>query len=234
MMQMTSKRANRWLNAALARIERLADAGDKDAMCLRDPGYTMEVFNKPARGEYDEDVMFVVFAGWEDVRAFSRVIGPRFDRRASETDDCPNLDNRIQSGFSDEYTSCGDCCACIRTSPDSYCWQPDFVVGDGWISCRDCVENAPQSAIDEYKNTTRAIPDWIDLDGWVQIEPSYQTGMHAGMTDDPSGESAKLEAAGIDWLITAQPSQFYADWSIWVEEENEAATYAALGVQQAA
>ena len=41
-------------------------------------------------------------------------------------------------GFSDEYTFCYDCGNIIRTSPDSYHWQPNFYVGDGFIACNRC------------------------------------------------------------------------------------------------
>jgi hypothetical protein len=43
--------------------------------------------------------------------------------------------------YSDEYTTCDDCSHVIRTSPDSYHWQPDYYVGDGFIVCGDCFKN---------------------------------------------------------------------------------------------
>ena len=61
-------------------------------------------------------------------------------------DDTPELLGNLleQLGFSlewsDEWTTCSDCGALVRTEPDSYSWRPSYVMGEGEgeILCLKC------------------------------------------------------------------------------------------------
>lgn len=42
--------------------------------------------------------------------------------------------------WSDEWTTCEDCNKAFRTQPDSYCWEPAGVIGDGTCLCNQCIK----------------------------------------------------------------------------------------------
>jgi hypothetical protein len=99
-------------------------------------------------------------------------------------------------GFSDEYTTCSDCENVIRTSPDSYSWQPDYFIGDGYIACNKCFNDNPdyqeayiEEKINNPKNAINGLISEEQLEelGFVKFnaEESYESGWYQGQTDDP-------------------------------------------------
>lgn len=90
-------------------------------------------------------------------------------------------------GFSDEYTTCCDCGNVIRTSPDSYGWQPDYYVGDGFIACKECFDNTPnyqEAYIEErINNPQNAVNGLLDKDqieelGFVEVDEDFENGWY--------------------------------------------------------
>lgn len=48
----------------------------------------------------------------------------------------------VEIEWCDSVTSCGDCGRCIQTQPDHHGWRPKFVVGDGYITCLQCMDDS--------------------------------------------------------------------------------------------
>src|SRR5690606_1381543 len=80
-----------------------------------------------------EENTYIIMDSWDDVNKLSDIVREVLDIQ----DEKFYLDDvlGVEVVFSDEYTTCSDCHSVIRTSPDSYSWQPDFMVGDGFIAC---------------------------------------------------------------------------------------------------
>lgn len=128
-------------------------------------------------------------------------------------------------GFSDEYTTCSDCGKIIRTSPDCYQWEPDYIITDGEILCCECVKSEGESLLDEYiNNTHKALPDILESaakeSGWFKLPIEYENGWHPGQDDDPKKIAAPLIDAGIDFLYWYDNSQFYITFGLYVLAEN--------------
>ena len=47
----------------------------------------------------------------------------------------------IECEWSDEWVTCGDCGALVRTQSDSHSWHPHYIVKDGELICYDCDEH---------------------------------------------------------------------------------------------
>jgi hypothetical protein len=83
------------------------------------PGYAEPGYDEPKRG--------VLLANWNH---FARDIDRVLERMGFAIE------------WEDEWSTCSDCYKVFRTSPDSMCWTPSYVMGDGEIWCKEC---APKS-----------------------------------------------------------------------------------------
>lgn len=216
-MQLSIKRQECWVRGLLARIE------------ARNVGKTWsEQITEPTYATNEDGEPFLIVESWEQVRELAALAGIK-----SRDENYPDLDNRVNYGFSDEYTTCSHCGKLIRTSPDSYYWQPDFLVGDGEISCADCLESDAEGVIEQVKNTDTPLPPSIDASayGWVRLnDESCESGFFPGQNDNPKTFKRALENAGIDYLFRIdEPSQFYTRWSVWVPEDSVEVARKALG-----
>lgn len=92
--------------------------------------------------------------------------------------------------WSDEWSTCNKCGKAVRRCPNSYDWQPSYIIQHGDLLCLDCVnpdeyyesiENRPDvSASNEF--THRYNPE---DHGYVKVnEDHYINGLH-GQNDDP-------------------------------------------------
>ena len=96
-------------------------------------------------------------------------------------------------GFSDEYTTCDDCGNIIRTSPDSYHWQPDFYIGDGFIVCNRCFNDSEdyqeEYLADKINNPKQAVnglmtEEQIKELGFEKLDSEYESGWY-NVNHDP-------------------------------------------------
>lgn len=96
-------------------------------------------------------------------------------------------------GFSDEYTICDDCGNIIRTSPDSYHWQPDFYVGYGFIVCGKCfretndyIKEYISEKINNPKNAVNGLLSEEDIEklGFIKLNNEYESGWYS-VNHDP-------------------------------------------------
>ena len=148
----------------------------------------------------------------------------------------------VSTEWDDEWTSCGECGKAIRTNPDSYSWEPNFVQSDWGFVCADC---ASEDDLADYTNTTdRAIPSWMrgiaDKAGFIcALDDPYfsasckrfQTGFHPGQNDTPQEalkelfdlcESKDFFKSKYDYLfaITGK-GQFDLSWTVLIREREE-------------
>jgi len=125
--------------------------------------------------------------------------------------------------WEDEWSTCQDCGKAVRTSPDSYGWQPSyFILNECELFCRDC---AP---MDEYlesleDNPRRALNDHINPAnyGYIKLEGEFENGFHPGQNDNPKDIYARLHAQGHKRLLFNIDSvgQFDMQFSIWKKDE---------------
>jgi len=124
-------------------------------------------------------------------------------------------------GFDDEYDFCAKCHKIIKTSPDGYCWTPDYIESeDGYVHV-DCCD--VDDVLAAYKNRNKALPIQIqkrsDLVELSDIE--YSNGFFEGQDDDPKIIIKAMKKAGIDCWFNVEPSQFYVDFTVLVKPEDE-------------
>ena len=144
--------------------------------------------------------------------------------------------------WSDEWASCGDCYKAVRTSPDSYGWEPYYIMFHAELVCGDCMQENPADGIEAYMNSTsRAIPSWFiesaENEGFYCIldDPYYkdqckrfETGFHPGQNDTPEKAleeiyevvSEKWFHENMDYLfaITSR-GQFDLHWTVLVRKK---------------
>ena len=150
----------------------------------------------------------------------------------------------VELEWSDEWTGCGDCGKAVRTQPDSYQWEPYYVVlNECELVCLDCIST--EDVIEEYQNKTKkAVPshllDRVEKAGFHCLEEdeiwkgackTYESGWHPGQNDTP--ESCLKEiyewVGSKEWFhrnfnhvfaITGT-GQFDVSWTILVREKAE-------------
>jgi hypothetical protein len=125
-------------------------------------------------------------------------------------------------GFSDEYTTCSNCGNVIRTSPDSYSWQPDFWLSDGEILCSECVENNPDDYLDwqtDHRDSNRVVNErLLDLSehGFTKVLVGLENGFHPGQADNPTAVRRYLEKQGLSVAFTVDNGQFDVSFDVWI------------------
>jgi hypothetical protein len=168
---------------------------------------------------------YSIFDGWDDVEKFE--VGVREVLGLGEND---SVENALETNivFSDEYSICDDCRHVIRTSPDSYSWQPDYYIGDGFIVCGDCFRdnsdyqtdyledkiNNPKSAVNGLLSEEQ-----IEELGFTKYNSdSYENGWHYGQNDSPEKiyDNLKGEYEEILFYIDGT-GQFDIHFSVWVK-----------------
>lgn len=121
--------------------------------------------------------------------------------------------------WEDEWSTCEECGKAVRTSPDSYGWQPSyFIMNDCELFCKDCVP------MDEYLESledkpTRALNDHVNPAdyGYVKLEGDFENGFHPGQNANPREIYKRLHDAGHKRLLFNIDSvgQFDMYFSIW-------------------
>lgn len=87
----------------------------------------IELSPKYAEPGYEQPTRGVLFANWNNLPS-------------SVEEELENAGYAVE--WSDEWTTCADCNAALRTQPDSYCWEPSFCQDeDGEYICKTCSPN---------------------------------------------------------------------------------------------
>jgi len=131
----------------------------------------------------------------------------------------------VEIEWLDEWTECTDCYRLVRTSGDSYMWQPSFAyVNECEPTCADCLRTMGEDAVTEYVNELRAIT-WADDAfltglGWTRYNADeYESGWHPGQDADPTEITAEIARTlpGHDVVfLLDENSQFYSRFSAYV------------------
>ncbi len=134
------------------------------------------------------------------------------------------LEEWFEWGFSDEYTTCGNCGRSLRTEHSSYDDIPKFAILNDELLCHECIrdefeEEYIESVTNNPKNALKLTiinESRLEELGWKELEEKYENGLHEGMNDDPKSIYNSLKA---DWdvLFTFMPSQFYIQFWAWVK-----------------
>ena len=127
--------------------------------------------------------------------------------------------------WSDQWLVTGDGGA-VRTSPDSYHWQPSYHItdhGDIITIEDDASEWIAEVALTDWNHPIRALPDHISVEdlssaGYMLLEEEFENGFHPGQTDDPKEVVVRLfnemEATEVVFRVSEQ-SQFYTRFEAW-------------------
>lgn len=173
---------------------------------------------------YTSESGVIAFADWNSVRCED--ITPE-NRREPQ-----NITARIgkliealdgATEWSDEWTAC-ECGGAVRTQPDSHCWKPSFVMGDGEILCRDCAEEDAADYVDSFllNNTNRADTFDINLET-LGFEPAEEGehGFHPGQNDQPA-DMIENVPDGYDFAFQLESvGQFDCSFSMWIRPRND-------------
>src|SRR5262249_8844341 len=126
--------------------------------------------------------------------------------------------------WSDEWTTCSNCNKALRTSPDSYDWQPAYTHDDSGIYCFECTDW--QQYLESLKDNpnsacfARCNPAAY---GYVRLSDAgqYESGFHTGQNDNPQQILADLHKQGKRHIIFRIPetSQFYIRFEVWQRRE---------------
>jgi hypothetical protein len=154
----------------------------------------------------------------------------------SVPDELDGLEDAIQRElgefvFGDEYTCCQECYQPMRTSPDCYNWQPNFIMDDedgyGYVHI-DCM--SPELLQNWMnKNVGKAVPYAIlkKIEGFTTMEQpedqqdrrysyvkmiEFTSGMHPGQDDSPEKVTAFMSDNGIDVWFEYDAGQFDVTW----------------------
>lgn len=134
------------------------------------------------------------------------------------------LDDLVDWGFADEYTTCHNCDGLIRMTADSYSWQPDYhIFKNGELLCDLCIS---ERAIDEYIEEHVNQPMLLNLKivnithyGWKKCDHIFETGMFPGQTDIPRDIIKREKDRGRDVIFTGDVSQFDIRFNVWFREK---------------
>lgn len=119
-----------------------------------------------------------------------------------------NLEH-VNIDWHDEWETCQDCGKLVRTSPDSYSWEPYFIIlNDCELVCFDCLEDEVEAVIEEYQNQNdKVVPSHfitqIKDAGFDCLEDCeiFESGFHPGQNDTPENVLNDIyERVGERWF----------------------------------
>ena len=61
----------------------------------------------------------------------------------------------VEIEWSDEWSTCDKCNKLVRTSANSYSWQPSFTFDDGGITCCGCLKEDPEAYLESLEGNER-------------------------------------------------------------------------------
>lgn len=170
--------------------------------------------NAYAEPGYDNPRKAILFANWN---YFPRDISDTLERAGYAIE------------WSDEWTTCGDCGNAVRTSPDSYGYQPSYVIlNDCEIVCHTCLldnDSTVRDYLESLENHSKRALNLTSLDpgkyGYREVENGFENGLHPGQNDDPKQITAKLRAQGVTSPLLFKidgTGQFDIEFSVWTRD----------------
>jgi hypothetical protein len=177
---------------------------------------------------YNSESGVIATGNWNNV--------DEYNARLKCRDGVSNLPSRLLNAFeklgiecewSDEWSSCSDCGKLVRTSADSYSWQPSFISppDSGEIICHECVKKDPEeylSSLEGNHETCCTISGINPSDyDYVKVnDEDYESGLY-GRTDNPATIAAKLSEKGCERFIFVleENQQFCSRFSVYVHKD---------------
>ena len=179
-------------------------------------------------GEDNHGDKYLLFENHKDVESFVKLAGEMLNKEF-EHDYEVEREFDLYIAFTDEYTTCDDCGAIIRTEPNSYHWTPDYYLGDGFIICNECFNNEKDyqeaylvERINNPNNANTILSDeQLEELGFTKFNSnSYEHGFHHGQTDDPREIYKEIENLYYDIIFSIDGvGQFDTHFSVWVRGE---------------
>lgn len=233
----TAKRAHRILEIAARMAREIDGNGWQVRNQLEEINLNFEGYAEPG---YSEPECGIVATGnWNTITQWK-------DNQRSEISDLPkrigDLFEKmgIECEWGDEWYSCG-CGKLVRTSADSYSWQPSYWMGDGEIMCVDCVEADPSGYLEAHEENEDSCITIKSIDpadhGYIKMNDApYESGWHPGQNDDPAKVAKELRAKGIErfLFLKDENSQFYSRWSVYVHESQATPDESNLPIEKSA
>lgn len=183
------------------------------------PGYAEPGYSEPKRGG-------VWFANWNDIASYD----PKSNTYEVHDGTMGRLASALERygasiEWEDEWSTCDQCGKAVRTSPDSYSWQPSYFMGDCEIICHECIAEDPEMYLEEFEGKGETA--WtLDIDpadhGYTLLEGGFENGMHPGQNDSPEEIADRLRARGITRFLFRLDSvgQFDARFSVYVKAQD--------------
>lgn len=213
---MGQKTARAGLYTARALVSAVLESGDWHKYGIENwtNGYAEPGYHDPELG--------ILFGDWNNETRYDKETQTRVevsDRHSRFSAIAEHAGYGIE--WYDEWSTCGDCGKAVRTSADSYSWQPAYVIlNECELVCHECLDWADylQRIEDDPRAACTADCDPAQY-GYVRLSDSkeYENGFHPGQTDDPSTILKACHARGIERVIFRIPetSQFYIRFETW-------------------
>jgi len=211
-------------------ILEIAQRMAKDDWRIRNQIEEIQIHTEYGEPGYSSETGVIATGNWNEVDEYD----PQLQMRVPIS----NLPKRIGEIFermgiecewSDEWSSCEDCGALVRTSGDSYCWQPSYaIIDECTFLCHKCILEDPVDYLEELVGDCNRCMTLEDLDltqhGWKQYNAdSYESGWHPGQNDSPQKIAKELKKMGIHRFIFKldENSQFYSKWSVFIPNDDQ-------------
>jgi hypothetical protein len=129
--------------------------------------------------------------------------------------------------WEDEWSTCGDCGRAIRTSADSYGWQPSYVIlNDCELVCIDCLNGHADEYLQSLENNPRKalnVSHGINPAdyGYAQVGKDFENGFHPHQNDDPKKIYDELRKQGHQHILFTvdDVGQFDLTFSAWIKSD---------------
>jgi hypothetical protein len=127
--------------------------------------------------------------------------------------------------WEDEWSTCGDCGRAIRTSADSYCWQPSYVIlNECELICIACLNGHADEYLESLENNPRKalnVSHGINPAdyGYTQVGKDFENGFHPHQNDNPKKIYDELRKQGHPRILFTVDSvgQFDLTFSAWIK-----------------
>lgn len=138
----------------------------------------------------------------------------------------------------DNGSTCHECGQWVQTEPDSYSWEPNYILTDsGWFACGACAREDAAELLalftnDADKAITEALLGDVDPEDYGfrrhpdDHTPDYANGWHEGQDDNPHAIAERIRAEhgdDVDVLfIITEVSQFYLRFAAYWRDADHA------------
>lgn len=234
-------------------MNRLDDNKKQTALDFLPTIIDVDQLNSQLTTDSEEDKPFLIIEDWHELgiiqRELNKWISPKAfwankDRYLQEHGNFENmrfathggapylipeglfdLDDIIDWGFSDEYTTCGNCYKSIEMTPGYYGDKPRYAIINDELLCGDCiVEHYEDDYIESVTNkTSNAINTAIISEerlkelGWKELSKTYTAGLREGSNDNPTTVYNTLKKK-YDVVFTYQSDQFDTNFWAWIKK----------------